>query len=213
MTEEDVAEEVDTFMFAGHDTTSCAVSFALYCIGLYPEIQERVHQEMDTIFEGDAKRPVSEVDLKQMPYLECVLKESMRLYPTVPVTMRELTEKVDFGDYVLPSGTTLWLLFHALHMDPEVFPDPQKFDPERFTDENSVGRHPYAFCPFSAGPRGCIGQKFALMEAKVILAHVLRRFVVSSPLKPENLALSCAAILRLEGPLKVNFTPRNVSEP
>ena len=120
ITEEEVREEVDMFTFAGHDTTGIAIAFAMYCIGLHPDVQEKLHQEMDCIFGDDTERPVTAEDLRQMTYLECVIKESLRLYPAGPFFARHLAEDVVAGGYLLPKGTVAWLCILSLHMNKEV---------------------------------------------------------------------------------------------
>ncbi|XP_046640760.1 cytochrome P450 4c3-like [Daphnia pulicaria] len=183
--DDDIREEVDTVMFAGHDTTASAMSFFLHCIAKYPEHQQLVLQEVDAVF-GDSDRDCSVQDAAELKYLECCIKETLRLYPSVPAIMRCLTEDIEIGGYKLPSGTSVALMIHGMHHSPEVFPDPETFDPKRFLPENSIGRHPYAFVPFSAGPRNCIGQKYGMLEIKVVLANLMRRFrfSVSDPSAP-----------------------------
>ncbi|KFM65250.1 Cytochrome P450 4c3, partial [Stegodyphus mimosarum] len=156
LSEQDIREEVDTFMFAGHDTTAMGISWALYNIGLRPDIQEAIHEELDVIFGNDDQRPITVEDVREMKYLECVLKESQRLYPSLPVIGRELEEDVVIDGYTVPAGTTCMLATFMLHRNPEIFPNPEVFDPDRFLPENCVGRHPFAYVPFSAGPRNCI---------------------------------------------------------
>ncbi|XP_063012090.1 cytochrome P450 4V2 isoform X1 [Melospiza melodia melodia] len=191
----DIREEVDTFMFEGHDTTAAAMNWVLYLLGRNPEVQKKVHRELDEVFDN-TERPVTTEDLKNLRYLECVVKEALRLYPSVPMFARSLREDCCIRGYQIPRGANVLVLTYALHRDPEVFPDPEEFRPERFFPENSKGRHPYAYVPFSAGPRNCIGQRFAQMEEKTLLALILRRFWVESCQKPEELGLCGELILR-----------------
>ncbi|KAF2982561.1 hypothetical protein EK904_008559 [Melospiza melodia maxima] len=191
----DIREEVDTFMFEGHDTTAAAMNWVLYLVGRNPEVQKKVHRELDEVFDN-TERPVTTEDLKNLRYLECVVKEALRLYPSVPLFARSLREDCCIRGYQIPRGANVLVLTYALHRDPEVFPDPEEFRPERFFPENSKGRHPYAYVPFSAGPRNCIGQRFAQMEEKTLLALILRRFWVESCQKPEELGLCGELILR-----------------
>ncbi|NWT69346.1 CP4V2 protein, partial [Prunella himalayana] len=191
----DIREEVDTFMFEGHDTTAAAMNWVLYLLGHNPEVQKKVHRELDEVFHN-TERPVTMDDLKNLRYLECVVKEALRLYPSVPMFARTLREDCCIKGYQIPRGANVLILTYALHRDPEVFPDPEEFRPERFFPENSKGRHPYAYVPFSAGPRNCIGQRFAQMEEKTLLALILRRFWVESCQKPEELGLCGELILR-----------------
>ncbi|XP_071488187.1 cytochrome P450 4V2-like [Diadema antillarum] len=171
----DIQEEVDTFMFAGHDTTAVAISWCIQLIGLHQDVQVRLHEEIDEVL-GDANRPVNTDDLTKFSYLDRVLKETLRLFPPAPAISRTLDEDIVIDGKVVPKETDITLRIYDLHRDPEQFPDPERFDPDRFLPENSGKRHPYAYVPFSAGPRNCIGQKFAMMEARVTLANLLRRF-------------------------------------
>ncbi|KFO79690.1 Cytochrome P450 4V2, partial [Cuculus canorus] len=191
----DIREEVDTFMFEGHDTTAAAMNWVLYLLGHNPEAQKKVHRELDEVF-GNSERPVTMDDLKKLRYLECVVKEALRIYPSVPLFARTLREDCLIRGYRVPKGTNVLVITYALHRDPEIFPDPEEFRPERFFPENCKGRHPYAYVPFSAGPRNCIGQRFAQMEEKALLALILRRFWVDSCQKPEELGITGELILR-----------------
>ncbi|XP_074607167.1 cytochrome P450 4V2-like isoform X3 [Acropora palmata] len=156
---EGVREEVDTFMFEGHDTTAAGITWALYLLARHPEIQQRTHEEVDNFF---AQRPdiLTVEDLKQLRYLECVIKEAQRLFPSVPFIGRAVSEDYSLSGYIAPKGTTIVTAIVSLHRNPEVWPAPLQFDPDRFLPENSQGRHPFAFIPFSAGPRNCIGRPF-----------------------------------------------------
>ncbi|NXM70481.1 CP4V2 protein, partial [Serilophus lunatus] len=191
----DIREEVDTFMFEGHDTTAAAMNWVLYLLGHHPEIQKKVHKELDEVFDN-TERPVTTEDLKNLRYLECVVKEALRIFPSVPMFARVLREDCSISGHQIPKGTNILVLTYTLHRDPEIFPDPEEFRPERFFPENSKGRHPYAYVPFSAGPRNCIGQRFAQMEEKTLLALILRRFWVDSYQKREELGLAGELILR-----------------
>ncbi|XP_074848991.1 cytochrome P450 4V2 [Carettochelys insculpta] len=191
----DIREEVDTFMFEGHDTTAAAMNWAIYLLGSHPEAQKKVHRELDEVF-GDTERPVTMDDLKKLHYLECVVKETLRLFPSVPFFARTTSEDCYLKGFKIPKATEVVIIPYVLHRDVEIFPDPEEFRPERFFPENSQGRHPYAYVPFSAGPRNCIGQRFAQMEEKAVLAIILRRFWVETNQKREGLGLVGELILR-----------------
>ncbi|KYO46087.1 hypothetical protein Y1Q_0021662 [Alligator mississippiensis] len=191
----DIREEVDTFMFEGHDTTAAAMSWVMYLLGCYPEAQKKVDMELDEVF-GDSDRHVTMEDLKKLRYLECVVKEALRLFPSVPFFARTLSQDSWINGYKVPKGVDIIVSPYALHREQDVFPEPEEFRPERFFPENCIGRHPYAYVPFSAGPRNCIGQRFALMEEKTVIATLLRRFWVEANQKREELGLVAELILR-----------------
>ncbi|EDL90309.1 cytochrome P450, family 4, subfamily b, polypeptide 1 [Rattus norvegicus] len=178
LSDAELRAEVDTFMFEGHDTTTSGISWFLYCMALYPEHQQLCREEVRGIL-GD-QDSFQWDDLAKMTYLTMCMKECFRLYPPVPQVYRQLNKPVTFVDgRSLPAGSLISLHIYALHRNSTVWPDPEVFDPLRFSPENAAGRHPFAFMPFSAGPRNCIGQQFAMNEMKVVTALCLLRFEFS----------------------------------
>lgn len=212
LSHEDIREEVDTFMFEGHDTTAAAINWSLYLLGSNPEVQRKVDKELDDVF-GRSHRPVTLEDLKKLKYLDCVIKETLRVFPSVPLFARSLSEDCEVAGYKIAKGTEAVIIPYALHRDPRYFPDPEEFQPERFFPENSQGRHPYAYVPFSAGPRNCIGQKFAVMEEKTILACILREFWIESNQKREELGLAGDLILRPNNGIWIKLKKRHEDDP
>ncbi|XP_033222460.1 cytochrome P450 4C1-like [Belonocnema kinseyi] len=135
-------------------------------------------------------------EITELKYLDRVIKENLRLNPSVPGIGRRLTEDIILDGYFIPKGCNINLSIMSLHRDPEVWNDPLKFDPDRFLPENCIGRHPYAYVPFSAGPRNCIGQKFAMAEQKIVLTSILRKWRVKSAKSQEEMKLRSTFILR-----------------
>ncbi|NXU89460.1 CP4B1 protein, partial [Xiphorhynchus elegans] len=175
LSDEDLRAEVDTFMFAGHDTTASGISWLFYCMSLHPEYQQRCREEIQEIL-GD-RDTIEWEDLGKMTYTTMCIKESMRLFPPVPSVSRKLTKPITFPDgRSLPAGCQVALNIFGIHRNRDVWEDPEIYDPLRFSPENSAQRHSHAFLPFSAGPRNCIGQQFAMNEMKVALALTLLRF-------------------------------------
>ncbi|CAL1275672.1 unnamed protein product [Larinioides sclopetarius] len=206
--EEDIREELITFLIAGHDTTATSITWALYLIGLHPDVQAKIHKELDLVFGDDLERPVTMDDIKNLKYLECVFKESDRLYPAAPFFARDLSDDANISGYFIPKGSTCLVLSHYLHRDEDVFPNAEVFDPYRFLPGNSTNRHHYSYVPFSAGPRNCIGQRFATMEMKVIVSSLLRQFIVES-LDPRDVVLPSLKIhLKPSGPVRLRIRSR-----
>ncbi|KAF9801575.1 hypothetical protein SFRURICE_015069 [Spodoptera frugiperda] len=203
-----VQEEVDTFMFEGHDTTASGLTFCFMLIANHKDIQDKIIQELDDIF-GNEDRPIKMEDLAKMKYLECCIKESLRLYPPVHFISRNINEDTVLSNYKIPAGAYCHILISDLHLRPDLFKNPTVFDPDRFLPENSVGRHPYSYIPFSAGPRNCIGQKFAMMEMKIAVARVLRKFYLSPVTRPCDITFTADLVLRNDGPVLVNFVKRD----
>ncbi|XP_028304023.1 cytochrome P450 4V8 [Gouania willdenowi] len=209
MSHQDIQEEVDTFMFEGHDTTAAAMNWAVHLIGSHPEVQKKVHEELHEVM-GKSVRPFTVDDLKKLKYLECVIKEALRLFPSVPFFARVLLQDCQINGFKVPKGVNVLIVPYALHRDPRYFPEPEEFRPERFLSENSVGRPPYAYIPFSAGPRNCIGQRFAMMEEKVVLASILRNFTVESCQTREELIPVGDLILRPENGIWIKLEKNSV---
>ncbi|KAK5647779.1 hypothetical protein RI129_002671 [Pyrocoelia pectoralis] len=201
-----IREEVDTFMFEGHDTSTSAISFTLYCLSRNLEIQEKVLTELRNIVPDD--KSLTYDDLQKMKYLELVTKESLRLYPPVPLFARMTSENVDFDGTTLPKGTSLIVFAYGLHRCPKIYPNPDLFDPDRFNPVNSQTRSPYAYVPFSAGPRNCIGQRFAMLEVKAIVANVVRKFRLLEVIGHEP-KLTIDAVLRSKNGLPIRIQKRN----
>ncbi|XP_020931245.1 cytochrome P450 4V2 isoform X2 [Sus scrofa] len=199
------------FTSNGHDTTAAAINSSLYLLGFYPEVQKKVDNELDEVF-GKSDRPATLEDLKKLKYLECVIKESLRLFPSVPFFARSINEDCEIAGHKIVKDSQVIIVPYALHRDPRYFPNPEEFRPERFFPENSKGRHSYAYVPFSAGPRNCIGQKFAIMEEKTILSCILRHFWVESNQKREELGLAGELILRPTNGIWIKLKRRNTDE-
>ncbi|KAG5313884.1 CP4C1 protein, partial [Acromyrmex insinuator] len=207
LTDDELRAQVDTFMFEGHDTTAVAITWALFLLGNNLEHQEKVHKELEEIF-GDSEVPASVKELSQLKYLERVIKETLRIFPSVPLIIRELVEDVKIDNYTLMKGTSVILTILLAHRNPAVWPDPLKFDPDRFLPENSQNRNPYAYIPFSAGPRNCIGQRFALLEEKTVLTAILRKWRVKSVKTIDTIEYGGSLITRPVEEGFIHFTPK-----
>ncbi|KPJ11478.1 Cytochrome P450 4C1 [Papilio machaon] len=203
---EGIKEEVNTFMFEGHDTTAMALSFGLMLLADHEDVQERIYEECKLIF-GDSDRTPSWADLAEMKYLEATIKEILRLYPSVPFIGRYITEDFMLGDVLVKKNVEVLVHIYDLHRRADIYPDPEAFQPERFLDGQV--RHPYAFIPFSAGPRNCIGQKFAMQEMKCALSEICRNFRLRAPERGARPKLKADIVLRPLDPIYVQFIPRS----
>ena len=170
-----IREEVDTFVFEGHDTTSSGLTFCLYMLGIYKEHQKTLQEEIDEA-EGEN---ILEI-IQKLKLLDCVIKESLRLYPPVAAIGRQMEEDTVIGGQTFYKDTTIVINIFGLHRNEEYWENPLKFNPYRFMGDEFQQRNPYCYIPFSAGPRNCIGQKFALLEVKICLYYVLKTFNLTS---------------------------------
>ncbi|KAI6194158.1 hypothetical protein M3Y96_01095000 [Aphelenchoides besseyi] len=175
LTNEDIREEVETVMFEGHDTTSSGLAWTLWCLAHHPTFQDRVIDEVDRIF-GHSDRPCTADDLKELQFLEQCIKESHRLFPPVPMLFRKVEQDFVCAKYTVPKGTTLFVCPVLVHISGKYYDKPFAYNPDHFQRDTAASRHPFAYIPFSAGPRNCIGQKFALMEEKTVLSWFFRRY-------------------------------------
>ncbi|XP_046735164.1 cytochrome P450 4C1-like [Diprion similis] len=180
LSDSELREEVDTMMLAGNDTTSNVISSVMLMLALHPDVQEKAYLELREIYGSSdpEDRNVTHDDLERMEYLEYVIKESLRVIPIASLISRTLSDDLDMGEYTLPKGSLAVIDILTMHRNEEIWPDPLKFDPDRFLPEEAAKRHAYSYIPFSAGPRNCIGFRFAMMEMKTVLATILRRYII-----------------------------------
>jgi cytochrome P450 len=172
MSDHQVRDEAMTIFLAGHETTAVGLAWAWYLLAQNPLVYGRLREEATRVLAG---RTPTYADLEQLPYALQVFKEAMRLYPPAYVIGRYAIRDVDLGDYVLPAKTWVIISPYTLHRRSEYFPDPERFDPDRFTAANERRLPRYAYIPFGGGPRVCIGNHFALMEGQIILAALAQR--------------------------------------
>ncbi|CEF61074.1 Cytochrome P450 4V2 [Strongyloides ratti] len=207
MTDQDVLDEVQTFTFAGHDTTATAFAFLVWALATHPDIQERLYEEICDVYEAE-ERDVIPDDLTKLPYLERVIKESLRRHPTVPIISRNTKKEINILGYTLPKDTNFTISIYHIHLNPKIYPDPMKFDPDRFLPENCINRDPYDFLPFSAGPRNCIGQKFSLFELKLLIIWALRRYKFYSKLPYEYIEILPEVVIHNDKNYPILITSR-----
>ncbi|MCO8254154.1 cytochrome P450 [Haladaptatus sp. AB618] len=180
MSDEQIRDEVVTLLLAGHETTALSLTLTMYALAQYPEVEEKLVAELDEVLDGETP---TMADLDDLTYTEKVVKESMRLYPPVPGIVREATKPDIIGGYEIPAGATVQMNQWVVHRDPRWYDDPLAFRPERWTKEFEKSLPKLAYFPFAAGPRRCIGDRFAMLEARLLLATIYQQFHIE--LTPE----------------------------
>jgi cytochrome P450 len=186
MSDRQVRDEAVTILLAGHETTANALTWAWYLLSQHPEVERRLHAELDAVLGGGLP---SVEDVPRLRYARMVLQESMRLYPPAWILSRQALEDVPLGPYRIPKGSLVVMSQFVVHRDPRWFPDPERFDPERWSpDRGDDGRPRYAYFPFGGGPRTCIGEPFAWMEGVLVIATLAQawrfRLVPGFPVSP-----------------------------
>jgi cytochrome P450 len=166
-----IVDEIQLLLFAGHDTTVTSTSNIIYHLAMHPDAQARARAEQDAM----VNREYTLESLRAMPWLEAVIKESMRLIPPIGGAFRVMTKDAEYGGFRIPRGHRVAIGPRAAHREAEHWPDPDRFDPERFIRE-ADDRPAFAWIPFGGGPRVCLGQHFAMLEMHVVLAMLIREF-------------------------------------
>lgn len=173
MNDQQMRDEVMTLLGAGHETTSATLTWIWYLLSQHPEVEQRLHNEVDRVLGG---QPPTVDRLDDLPYNRMVIQETMRLYPPAFFVIRHTIADDEIGGYPVPANSLILLMSHMVHRHPAFWEEPERFDPERFTPERSAGRPRYAYFPFGGGPRICIGNSLAMMEAQLVLATVAQRY-------------------------------------
>lgn len=180
--------EILSLFVAGHETTATALTWCWYLLSQHPEVYRKMREEGDHVLAG---RLPTIADIPNLPYTLQVFKETMRLYPPVYAFTRGAKSSTQLGDYFIPKGTSVVISPYTLHRRPNLFPDPERFDPDRFAPQQEPNIPRYAYIPFGAGSHMCLGTHFALLEGHLLLATLAQRltfeFVGSGPIKPEPL--------------------------
>ena len=170
-------DEALIFLLAGHETTSTALTFTLHLLGRHPTQQQLLHDEIDEVLDG--RLPAAD-DVPALGRTTRAIKEAMRLYPPAYAVGRLAETDQQIGGYTIPAGSFVVVSQYATHRHPDFWEHPEAFDPARFTPEREAARHPHAYFPFGAGPRSCIGSRFAMLEANIATAVLLQRFRIHS---------------------------------
>ncbi|KAJ3645285.1 hypothetical protein Zmor_022951 [Zophobas morio] len=183
ITDDDITSQALIFFFAGFETVSILMCFMSHELAVHPNIQKRLIQEVDETLEA-CRGKLTYESLLGMKYMDMVVSESLRKWPN-PVLDRICTKSYtidpkypDERPVHLRKGDVIWLPVFGIHRDPQYYPEPERFDPERFNDENKVNINPYTYLPFGSGPRNCIGSRFALLETKTLFFYILSNFEI-----------------------------------
>lgn len=174
LSDELLRDNILTMFFAGHETTANTLTWALYYLARNPAVRAELEREVDQVLAGG--RPPTVADLPQLAYTLMVIKETMRIEPIVPMLSRVVLTDTELGGYQLKAGSFVLVAPYVLHRDPRRWAAPEVFDPQRFSPENEPKIEKYGYIPFGAGPRICVGNHFALMEAQILLAQVVSRY-------------------------------------
>ncbi|CAG9861617.1 unnamed protein product [Phyllotreta striolata] len=206
-THEDLLDEVKIFIAAGTDTTALATCCIFIMLGMHQDVQEKVLDEVLSVVGPD--RTPTPSDLPFLKYTERVVKESLRLFPIGVFFLREIVEDIDVGDMIYPAGCSPFFCPFYIHRNPKYWPDPLKFDPDRFLPENVAKRHPCTYLAFSYGPRNCIGGRYAIINIKTIIAMVVRKLIIFTEYKSvEEIKLKLNLTIKLRDGPKVWFENR-----
>ncbi|XP_058954828.2 cytochrome P450 3A24-like [Pocillopora verrucosa] len=195
LSDEEIVAQSIIFLLAGYETSSNTLAFTLYFLAVNPDVQDKLRKEISEALESNAKKPLYDV-AQNIEFLDCVIKEAQRLCPPAAQINRECSEDYDLNGIHIPAGTEIIIPIYAIHRDPDAWEEPEKFDPERFRGPSKDARHAFQFIPFGAGPRNCIGMRFALLEIKVALVRILVKYkFVQSPETRVPLVIHAGATL------------------
>jgi cytochrome P450 len=186
MNDRQARDEVMTLLLAGHETTANTLTWTWYLLSQSPEIERRLHAELNEVLGG---RVPSVADLPELKYTRMVIEEALRLYPPAPILSRKAIADDELQGYPIAANSMIMISPYAVHRHPALWEEPERFDPERFTPERAATRPAYAYFPFGGGPRVCIGNHFAMMEAQLILSTVAQRYqlrlIPGHPVEPQ----------------------------
>ncbi|MGG7518177.1 cytochrome P450 [Allorhizobium undicola] len=178
MDDENIIDNLMTFITAGHETTALGLAWTFHLLAAHPDVEQKICEELHRVVGNGNVQPEH---IEKLTFLKQVFNETMRLYPPAPIIVRNVEQPFDLGGHHLPKGMVLMIPIYAIHRHKLLWEAPERFDPSRFAPEKAKERHRYAFMPFGAGPRICIGSAFATMEAVAILAVLLQRFRLANP--------------------------------
>ncbi|XP_065091176.1 cytochrome P450 4c21-like [Ochlerotatus camptorhynchus] len=211
-TDEEIINHAYTMLVAGYETSALQLANTCMMLAMHPEIQEKIVHEIKTVFPKPDSAVTPEA-LKDLPYLDMTINETMRLYPVVPLIARQSSSSLELDGVHIPKGTCFIVNIGAIHRRKEVWgANPLEFNPENFLPERAVNRHPYAFIPLSAGPRSCLGYRYAMISLKVVLIRLLQQYRLSTKLTRKDLKFKFQVTLKLKIPYTIQIESRNLYE-
>ncbi|XP_058821988.1 cytochrome P450 4c21-like [Topomyia yanbarensis] len=209
-TDEEIVNHAYTMLVAGYETTALQLTNICLMLAMHSEIQEQVAREIKNTF-PTLDAPITPEALKALPYLDMVIQETMRLYPVAPLIARQNSAPIELDGVCLPKGTVFAVNIAALHRRTEVWGENAlTFDPENFAPELVDARHPFAFIPFSAGPRVCIGNRYAMISLRVFLVRLLQRYRLSTKLSRKDLKFKFQVTQKLSMPCTMQVHKREL---
>lgn len=205
MTDEQVRDEVMTIFVAGHETTANTMSWIFYLLATHPEVEQKLHDELKSVLGG---RLPTVADIPNLTYVNLIISETLRLYPAAWTINREVAEPVEIGGHTYEPGDTLMMSQYVMHRQEKYFEDPDEFRPERFAGDLLKRIPAYAYFPFGGGPRVCIGNNFALMEAALLLATIAQRYRLRLAEPDQKVELEPVVTLRPKNGLPMRLEKR-----
>uniref|UniRef100_A0A3B5M7C0 Cytochrome P450 3A n=1 Tax=Xiphophorus couchianus TaxID=32473 RepID=A0A3B5M7C0_9TELE len=207
-TDHEILSQSMIFIFAGYETSSSSLSFLAYNLATNPEVMRKLQEEIDSTFPN--KAPVQYQPLMEMDYLDSVINESLRLFPIAARLERVAKASVEINGLVIPKDMVILVPTWPLHRDPEIWPEPEKFKPERFSKKNKEDIDPYTYMPFGLGPRNCIGMRFALVVMKLAVVEILQQYSFSVCRETEiPFEMDVQGLLAPKRPIQLKLIPRS----
>ncbi|KFO78913.1 Cytochrome P450 3A13, partial [Cuculus canorus] len=212
LTDLEILSQAFIFIFAGYETISTTLSYTAYELALHPDVQQKLLNEIDSVFPN--KAPLTYEAMMKMEYLDMTVSETLRLFPIGGRLERTCKKDVEINGVTIPKGAIVMIPSYTLHRDPKHWPNPEEFRPERFSKENKEAVDPYTYLPFGAGPRNCIGMRFALLTLKAALIVLLQHFTFHTCKETEiPLKIFSFGLLRPENPIILKIVPRTNTAP
>ncbi|NWU55221.1 CP3A9 protein, partial [Dromas ardeola] len=207
LTDIEILAQAFIFIFAGYETTSSTLCYVAYELATHPDVQQKLLEEIDSVLHNKAALTYDAI--MQLEYLDMIVSETLRLYPLGGRLERTCKRDVEINGVTIPKGTIVMIPPYTLHQNPEYWPNPEEFRPERFSKENKEAIDPYTYLPFGAGPRNCIGMRFALLTLKVAITALLQHFTFQTCKETQiPLKLSSQGLLTPEKPIVLRLVPR-----